>query len=65
MKNDSLLKLASMYDTPLYVFDEAELQRKMDFLRSNLPSKAEVCYAMKANPFILPRLAHAVDRIEV
>lgn len=65
MKNDSLLKLASLYGTPLYVFDEAELQRRMDFLRSNLPSKAEVCYAMKANPFILPRLAHAVDKIEV
>lgn len=65
MNNEDLLKLASSHGTPLYVFDEGELQRRVAFIRGNLPTKVEICYAMKANPFILPRLAHAVDRIEV
>ena len=65
MNNESLLKLASSYGTPLYVFDEDELRRRVGFIRGNLPSKVEICYAMKASPFVLPRLSHIVDRIEV
>ncbi len=65
MDNDTLIELSKEYGTPFYVFDMAELERRVEFLRSCLPPKASLCYAMKANPFVLPKLAHMVDRLEV
>lgn len=65
MHNEHLMRLGNTYGTPLYVFDEREMQRRIKFVRQNLPPKTGICYAMKANPFVLPRLAHAIDRIEV
>lgn len=65
MNNEYLMKLANEYDTPLYVFDEREILRRVEFIRKTLPPKTGICYAMKANPFVLPRLTHVIDRIEV
>ena len=50
--------------TPAYVFDEKALRARIGFLREHLPS-AKLCYAMKANPFLVESLAHCVDLFEV
>lgn len=60
-----LSELARAFGTPLYVFDDRELTARVARLRAALPAGTGLCYAMKANTFILPELAGAVDRIEV
>lgn len=60
----TLRELTERFGTPLYVFDERELARRVDRLRSALPARTGLCFAIKANPFILPALAPRVERLE-
>ncbi|MFQ9178691.1 MAG: alanine racemase [Eggerthella lenta] len=39
--------------TPLYLFDHQVLNDRITRLRASLPSRIKLCYAMKANPFIV------------
>jgi len=43
-------RLAARYDTPLFVYDRAVLDSKLDALRSALPAGFSICYSVKANP---------------
>lgn len=56
--------LAEAYGTPLYVFDLAELERSVRTLREGLPEGASLCYAVKANSFVLGALDPLVERFE-
>lgn len=60
-----LTALAQEYGTPLYVFGERVLADRVRYLRSVFPKPLELCFAMKANPFVLPEVAPLVDRLEV
>ena len=42
--------------TPLYVFDLAVLPQRVATLREYLPEGVGLCYAVKANPFLLSAL---------
>lgn len=59
-----LENLAQRFGTPFYLFDEGELLRRISWLRERLPSKVKLVYAVKANPFLVPALASAVERFE-
>ena len=61
----ALAELARDLGTPLYAFDVRTLFDRVAYLRSALPRGIGLCYAMKANTFVLPELAGLVDRIEV
>ena len=39
--------------TPSYVFDLDKLRERMELAKSILGERATVCYAMKANPFLI------------
>ena len=65
MKETQLKELLRKSSTPLYVFDLAELKRRVQYLRQVLPEKVKLCYAVKANPFILEGLSGLVDRLEI
>lgn len=65
MKETQLKALLREKTTPLYVFDLAELKRRVQYLRQALPEKVKLCYAVKANPFILEELSGLVDRLEI
>lgn len=65
LTDTELSALAQEYGTPLYVFDERVLADRVRYLRSVFPEPLELCFAMKANPFVLPEVAPLVDRIEV
>jgi len=43
-------KLADEFGTPLFVYDEAVMQRKWNSLRSSFPRRFEIYYSVKANP---------------
>lgn len=65
LNDKTLSKIARTHHTPCYVFDIRELARRVEELRSRLPAGAELCYAVKANTFVLSELTRLVERLEV
>lgn len=57
-------KIISDYQAPTYVFDIDVLKKRIAFLKKNLPD-ISICYAMKANPFIVKEIESEVERVEV
>lgn len=60
-----LKKLLRLKRTPFYLFDLSELERRIQFLRNALPGHIKLCYAVKANTFILEGISKFVDRLEI
>lgn len=58
-------RAAAEFQTPFYVFDTDELCAKVEKIKTALQGRAKVCYAMKANPFLIDRILPAVDALEV
>ncbi len=48
-----------------YVFDTAVLKQRIAYLREHLPADTAICYAVKANPFIVRELAEETERLEI
>ena len=65
MNNQTIQAAIDQVGTPFYLFDEAEFHARAEHLRSLLPPDAKLCYAMKANPFVIEQAARDADRIEV
>ena len=65
LSDDELLRLADDYGTPLYAFDTRDLAPRVARLRAALPRDVALCYAVKANAFVLPALEPLVERLEV
>ena len=51
--------------TPAYVFDLAVLRARVAYLRAQLPPQVKLCYAVKANTFLLQALHPWVDHLEI
>lgn len=62
---EQLLKVAKEYGSPLYVFDETQVCKRIEKIRALVGENVGICYAMKANPFIVKDIAKSVDRLEV
>ena len=52
-------------DTAYYVFDIGILKKRVAYLRSRLPQSVQLCYAVKANTFLIQILAGEVERFEI
>lgn len=65
MENDVLKNILDNYNTPLYVFDIRSLKKRIKFLREQLNKNIFLCYAIKANTFILKDIESDVERFEV
>lgn len=65
MNNLNVDKLLTNVKTPFYVFDINVLKDRVLYLKSMLPSNVSLCYAMKANPFIVKELDGVVEKFEV
>lgn len=50
IQDELILGLADRYGTPLYIYDADLIRRRWTSLLSILPSAAELCYSVKANP---------------
>lgn len=48
-----------------YVFDSDVLLERVKYLKKSLPKNVSLCYAVKANTFIIKELIGCVDRFEV
>lgn len=63
---DHVLRQAvEIWKTPFYLFRTDVLSQQMKRIRDAVGERAEICYAMKANPFLVSALAEEVDSFEV
>lgn len=66
MENEARFKYdLQEYKTPLYVFDTDILAQQVEKIRDALGNGIKLCYAMKANPFVIKDLEALVDSFEV
>lgn len=64
--NENEIGLAiQKFKTPFYLFDTDVLTDQIKKIRTALGSKVQLCYAMKANPFIIKEMQDIVDYFEV
>ncbi len=62
-----LLEQLSIMNTPAYIFDTGKFKKRISEVREQLDrnSNAKLCYAMKANPFLVRIAIPYVDKVEV
>ena len=65
MKKEFLLQAAQALGTPLYLFHLDRLHQRVERIRKELGTRAGLCYAVKANPFLAEALDKDVERFEV
>lgn len=65
MNNERVKLLLNNYQTPMYVFDTSILRQRVNYLKNCLPDNVSLCYAVKANTFIMKELSDIIDRFEV
>ena len=65
MDENIIKELVENLTTPAYVFDIPKLQQRVKYLKSSLPENVDLCYAIKANTFIVEDIEDDVDRFEV
>lgn len=63
--SNELKNIGTQIGTPTYVFDTDELCERVDKIESILGCGVTVCYAMKANPFLVRVLDKKLDKFEV
>ena len=65
MKDELIIRAADSFPTPFYLFDTDALQDRVKKITELLEGRASLCFAMKANPFLLRSLRNLVDRFEI
>lgn len=65
MEHNIMKSVTEKYNTPCYVFDLNDLEKQMRLIQSVLGDKTTICYAMKANPFLIEPMEAYTDRYEV
>ena len=61
VKEEILKSYAKKYGTPFYLFDYDALSSRVQQIKNLLPKNSRLCYAMKANPFLLEALKEDTD----
>lgn len=65
MEEKVIKKIVQDYVTPAYVFDIGKVKQRIQYLRNKLPKGILLCYAIKANTFIVKDIEQDIDRFEV
>lgn len=65
MRDNKFENAISQYKTPFYLFDTDILAEQIKKIRTAIGTEIELCYAMKANPFLIKELEGIVDSFEV
>lgn len=56
---------AAQYETPFYLFDLDSFTARIKEIQEVLGDRVTLCYALKANPFLLRMAASCVKRLEI
>lgn len=51
--------------TPFYVFDIDVLKKRITYLQSKFKENVRLCYAMKANPFVIKNIEGLITKYEI
>lgn len=51
--------------TPTYIFNIDLLKERIEIMKSVLGREIDICYAMKANPFVVGKIKDIIDKYEV
>ena len=51
--------------TPFYVFDIDVLKNRINYLKNMLPENVHLCFAMKANPFVVKEIEDTIEKYEI
>lgn len=65
IREEKIEELAKLHGTPLYIFDKEELCKRICDIQKILGEDITLCYAMKANPFLVDTLKPLVPKFEV
>ena len=65
ISEEKIGELAKLHGTPLYIFDKEELYKRICDIQKILGKDITLCYAMKANPFLVDALKPLVTKFEV
>lgn len=65
MEKSLEMKLINEVSTPYYVFDINVLRDRIDYLNSMMPENVHLCYAMKANPFVVKEIDEIIEKYEI
>lgn len=64
--NQNILKELLKHDvTPAYIFDTDVLSNRVQQIKDSVGENVAVCYAMKANPFLVQAINDIIDKFEV
>ena len=62
--NNRVDRIIKKYHTPCYIFFDEEIRSRIVLIRDIVGEDPGICYAIKANPFIVPLMKKYVDRFE-
>lgn len=65
MTNSTLEHIIENYNTPAYIFDINIINKRINYLKRKLPERVKLCYAIKANTFVIKEIEEKIDRFEV
>ncbi|MDD2980150.1 MAG: alanine racemase [Hespellia sp.] len=65
MEQNIICKVSEMEATPAYVFDIDALNSRISHMKEVLGNRVTLCYAMKANPFLVKAMSSKIDKYEV
>ena len=65
MKQEIIENVIKDFQTPIYLFDIDVLKERIKYLRDHLSKRINLCYAIKANTFIVKEINDDVDKFEV
>lgn len=65
MNANVINELIEKVATPFYVFDIDTLKKRVNYLKEMMPENVALCYAMKANPFLVKEMGDVIDKYEV
>ena len=65
MNQEILQAYLRQEETPAYIFDLDMLKSRVQMMKTILGERTEICFAMKANPFLIGPLKDTADKFEV
>lgn len=65
MDKEALRSVAKEYGTPAYIFDLDMLKKRIRMIQRSLGEEIRLCYAMKANPFLIGPIRQLISKYEV
>lgn len=63
--DQSIDQLIKQNPSAFYLFNIGKLKERIAFIRRSLPREVSLCYAVKANPFIVREIKEDLERFEI